>query len=1008
MRPLLLSMKAFGPFREEQTVDFRRLGSNFFLIQGPTGAGKTSLLDAMCYALYGKSTGDRDTYRSHHAGEDTETRVRFEFALGDDVYRAERRLTKGGKPLPSLEILRGEEWELLIAKKEIGKRIEELLGFNLEQFRRVVMLPQGQFARFLLAPSAEKEGILNTLFRTRRYEEIASALAEMQRAAAGRMESLAQGRLTVFSSHDVSSMEELKERSQVLVLEGEGLRGSLLADEQRLMELEGNLKEAAETSRILEELSLAVAESSKIEASAEWFRQLKTQVDRAEQADRIEEVFRSREEAKVLDLLERERADEAHRRCLRARERLEHAQSAWVNEEAGREEREDLQARIMEWRALAPLYDEVRVLEQEQERLVRDEHASAGRLGDLEARMRDEKEGIDALDRRAAELAALDAEVSRARSRKEKIERLFRLAEEAEAADRRRGDFEQTLESRRRALDERRGRLEQERLQLRSAMERRLAHQAVVLAESLHPGDPCPVCGSTEHPLPAKGSSAKSADDGLSGVLQGRVDDLEKEVQQLQVNLNETEQGLALERDRLDRALRDRLTEDTEGSFPSTARELFDCLQHADEACRTAGKVDREQTVIRQELVSRKEKQAGLEGEVNRAREVLQTQRVDRSSIEASLKEKRRRLPADLKSPAELARVLAQAEERLKESERRLKAAQQLKDEALAEDVAARTNLEAAMNGQEQAAQRLGQAVHRFESSLQEVGFLNESEFIASRCDSEKRLQMRREWEEADRLRSLCRDRLEKARLLAAGRMPVDSAPLEKERAILQKRCEGARSTLGAIEERIRLLNQAIAQIEAFERDQADVRGDWQILSRLSDAASGRSGRRITLQRYVLAYRLDEVLGRASERLRRMTNARYALRRSESSGDGRRTAGLDLEVFDHQTGRVRPVSSLSGGEGFLASLSLALALAEVVQSRTGGVRLDTIFIDEGFGSLDPEALDLAVATLQRLQEGGRMVGIISHVEELKNQIPAQIAIHPGPSGSRIEVRDMAG
>lgn len=263
---------------------------------------------------------------------------------------------------------------------------------------------------------------------------------------------------------------------------------------------------------------------------------------------------------------------------------------------------------------------------------------------------------------------------------------------------------------------------------------------------------------------------------------------------------------------------------------------------------------------------------------------------------------------------------------------------------------------------------------------------------------------MRREAEEAERSRSIARDRLEKARMQAAGRIPVDPAPLRDEKATLQKRCDATRSELGALEERTKRIEQAVSRIHAFDRDQEEVREDWQLLSRLSDAASGRAGRKITLQRYVLAYRLDEVLGRASERLRRMTHGRYALRRSEGSGDGRRTAGLDLEVFDGRTGRMRPVSSLSGGECFLASLSLALALAEVVQARAGGVRLDTIFIDEGFGSLDPEALDLALGTLQRLQEGGRMVGIISHVEELKNQIAAQIAILSGPAGSRIELR----
>jgi exonuclease SbcC len=228
--------------------------------------------------------------------------------------------------------------------------------------------------------------------------------------------------------------------------------------------------------------------------------------------------------------------------------------------------------------------------------------------------------------------------------------------------------------------------------------------------------------------------------------------------------------------------------------------------------------------------------------------------------------------------------------------------------------------------------------------------------------------------------------------------------------ALLAQRDAAAATLEAAIRERSEvvaardLLLHCQSQLESLASEGRDVETRYAVLGRLSEVANGNNPRRMTFQRYVLATLLDEVLEAASLRLLRMSRGRYALQRVREQGDQRMAGGLDLEVFDHDTGSARPANTLSGGEGFLASLSLALGLADVVQSRAGGIQLDTLFVDEGFGTLDPESLDFAIRTLLDLQQAGRLVGIISHVSELRERIDVRLEVRPGAGGSQAVLR----
>ena len=238
---------------------------------------------------------------------------------------------------------------------------------------------------------------------------------------------------------------------------------------------------------------------------------------------------------------------------------------------------------------------------------------------------------------------------------------------------------------------------------------------------------------------------------------------------------------------------------------------------------------------------------------------------------------------------------------------------------------------------------------------------------------------------------------------LLAGLVRPELDVLEARAASARERVESVLARIGATRAAVRALDDLFARLETIARESGAIEAEYRVLGHLADVANGNNGRNLTFQRYVLAALLDDVLRAASERLAAMSRGRYRLQRREELADARRAGGLDLEVFDEYTGRTRPASTLSGGEGFMASLALALGLSDVVQGYAGGVQLDTLFIDEGFGSLDPEALDLAMRVLIDLRQRGRSVGVISHVEEMKRQIDVTIEVTQGVRGSRVIV-----
>lgn len=868
MKPLKLTMRAFGPYVGETVIDFEKLqGRHLFLICGPTGAGKTTILDAMCYALYGKTSGDRtgEKMRSDYADSSERTEVIFDFMLGDKTYRATR------SPAQMVDKKRGSGQTLAamqasLSELEDGKEINtlrtgieeaagKLIGLNADQFCQVILLPQGDFRKLLVAKADEREAILKQLFKTQRFSEFKDRLKD-------RLDAKVR-----------EKMEKQTREDQILSTAG-------AADEKQLAsiveEAEKSLQEAVETTR-------------KQEKESNEFR----------------EVYQ-KETALMGHFTELDKALKQD--------------AALKNEEGRMKEMEASLSLIRSARELAPYFDQL-------DGITREGRQEAQKLKTAKADMETYARLNETLEKRIQELDAMKEKREEERKTALKMQDLVPKAKLYGAAV-------QALKNAQNALS--RAEEETKRLQASAEAARKardaqkekadavrksyIDGQAFLLAEGLEDGVPCPVCGAIHHPAPARGGDhvAKAED----------VERAQKEYERASAAY--------------DRA--------------NDAKEKHSTGAYA-KAVSDHAKADAQMKTL-EEIPEAYRDPKYLEAESTRLLTDIRKWEQDKETAAAQL----RKAGADLSASQAACR---NAEERREELVKKYRETESVLKEA-----------------------------------SDKAGFqsLDECKEWYKKKDTEESVRKTLEQYRADRKST--EERIKAEEQETAGKERPDMLELNEKSKALQDQLKKASERAAALKERTETLQKAVSDARAIEKELEDLRKEEGLIRGLYDLTSGKKTR-ITLERYVLGTLLDDVANAANLRLLSMSRRRYSLHRmTDESGLGK--GGLSLEVSDSFTGRSRPANTLSGGETFLASLSLALGLADVVQSRQGGVRLDTMFIDEGFGTLDPDSLNSAMNTLIDLQNTGRMVGIISHVPELEERIDARLRVTPAEKGSKAE------
>ncbi|KPN22245.1 AAA family ATPase [Arthrobacter sp. Edens01] len=1047
MRIHRLEMQAFGPFADRQKIDFDELGAQgLFLLNGPTGAGKTSVLDAICFALYGAVPGARQEarkLRSDHAAPGVPPEVVLEFSAGPRRFTVVRSpqwerpakragsargtVTEQAKTLLSEQV--DGEWVQKTARNdEAAAEIQQLLGMSREQFTRVVMLPQGDFAAFLRADVTSRAELLQRLFGTWHYEEVER---ELKLQADDAKAELAQAQTSV----DLLRAQARNEAARCAKLLGR-------EDPQELVQAAAGDTDAEAADA---QTAAAVPPSQRAETGSDWLRTVREALAghlstlKAAQAVRTvtladAEAFLHKLEARrarglaVLQLEAEERelarrqssslpqraALESHTRAEGLRGYLDAFASAEAG--AGKSAAAAVEA-LTELRIAAgpaglgdlvpdaeyqgsgsSVLPEADALQGLEERTAKETTAAENALADAER--------AAALDRQAAgersretslraEAAAAEEKADELRIEQESLRtdlpRLRALAAGTEPARRRMEDADKVLaaieafteaqaaaaaSAEKAALS--RQRYQDAREEWQNLLQLRLDQAAAELASSLEPGEGCPVCGSEAHPSPAplpedgkfvtreEESAARTAARNAERSWEGARTAAETDASHaaaLQAQGGDSDPGES-------RIARDQAAED---------------LQAAEEAAAILAVSEERLQEVETELGRLGEKRSGL------LQEAAQAQ-ARASAAQEEIEELARRGSAELTETAELSDRL----ERLR-TVRRLTAS-------------AKTGLQ----GFQQAAVFREEAEASLAHALDGTEFADAAAARKALLPADEAGALRRELEALDAQAARLALRRENEDALAAldSDGTPEQIPDEEDVAEASEAAGAARRAvsdgavqIGQLEGSAGTLEELGAQLAVAEEELQPLHSRHELLQSLSDTArgNGENNYRMALSTYVLAARLEQVAAAATERLAAMTAGRYSLVHDDSRS-GNRRAGLGLHVIDDWTGVRRDTSTLSGGESFMASLALALGLADVVQQESGGTSMETLFVDEGFGSLDEEALEQVMDALEGLRDGGRVVGLVSHVAEMKLRIAAQLQITRGRNGSTVRYR----
>lgn len=918
MRPLNLEISAFGPYAGRVVLDMTRLPENgLYLICGDTGAGKTTIFDAISFALFGEPSGENRTagsLRSQYAAPEQPTYVKMDFLYRGEVYHIERnpgyvRAKRKGDGLTEEKpnaVLERPDGVQISGVKPVTRAVEQLLGLERDQFARIAMIAQGDFMKLLLAGTQERGEILRRLFATEKFARLQERLSDEARRAkavyAEGMQALVQGVQALQLPQEDVAPELCRLVAEFVAAGGSGDVAPLLAAQKAQNRQDADMARELAKSAEAEDAELgAVLGRLELAKQAAGNRRIllqKTDEIAKLQADE-QRAQQNVQEQKELMPEQRQAADRANELAAQRPLYQEYEKALAAFNAADRE---------------------LKYKEQVQRIKLDNQEKLAKNLTETEEKL--------------APLADVDEQKHKVDMGLEKLRQDIKdLEDRQQEAGEQQQRYDEWQQLRRHFVRENKL-YEEAKRRYDQAESAYFAAQAGHLAKKLQPGDPCPVCGSCEHPAPAKvqeGAVDKQELDRLDNERQNLRDKATGLVEQGKLAAQHFNEGVA------------KLAAVLGAGLPGEADEQARVVW-LDEAVRQLG----------EKLVTAKEQQKRQEHQQRRLGQA--------ATMRDSLQQKREQLNGDLQKLAvdlqEMAADVAAAANQLKNAQIR---AAEAKARLQFVDMQA---LELAIRHEQKRADELAAAKVAADEAL--VGIRQK---LAAAQSAKDTLVGQLQNAPADSVEDL-------------------QATEEKLRARRDDMQAGCNLLRNRCEQNMRQLNRLV-EIDADGKAAAERYG-W--LKGLADVASGANGDRLPFETYIQQTYFEQIIDMANLRFLGMTDGQYELVRCREVGDMRAKSGLELDVIDHLNGSERSVKTLSGGEAFKASLSLALGLADVIQANAGGIRLDTMFVDEGFGSLDEKSLGQAIRILAELSGGGRLVGIISHVGELKDRIDSQIVV----------------
>ena len=1020
MKPISLTIEAFGPYRDSVTLDFSELQNHsMFLISGPTGAGKTSILDAMVYALYGEPSGEvrkTDAIRSDFAEPERMTRVDFSFAIGDAQYRVERlpkqmvakkRGTGMREQNASATVyeMKDGEWKVIATSAAaIRDTIQRIIGFRKDQFLQVVLLPQGEFRKLLVASTNEREELLHTLFRTDLYRKLQEALkSAYDEVKAGIEENLMkQSALIQSIPHDEDTAVLTIEHVRELLAQRTSLR------DEMVIERDNAVSEVDRFNILRNEWAVYnQAQQSLTEASSKLDLVKARESERIQLSEKVQfltsltpsyELYKQfSDKQAVLKTLETALSD-AKKGVEMA---SQHESECTEDHEVLVSQAETIQAKrttLAQLKQQSEKFDELALLNKELTTLksnleIQDSKKSDAKLqaqhklvADLESVLVEARKQFQANSKALESIPRIQEQLSQLQRCSELIAQKEKIQNDVDAKDRSLAAIDESVKT--------------SKVQLERLEHLMVEGRAFELVHLVVDNEPCPVCGSTEHPQLASRPELYPTKEEIESARAVRDEALQKQASEigqketLVIRLHELDEEVNGQVSKLTSSIED-FSEDT---FDSIQQDLLSQMNWL-----TALHSDTEQlskTIATNEdaLSLAKEKLAKLETAHKELLERLHDLEIQISSVQAKIDALSKSLPTtDLdawqKQIESLETEINAYDEQVEVCKTNLEVAREQLNakrgrlETLSVQVVAETK-------------SLDLIYKEYIKSLKSTS-LCEDDFVEVLGDYKALDTFRTELHALD-------EAFNKAQAVYDAALKVVKSIVEPSAIVSDEVYDAAverRDTLvgnlAAWDKETKHIETTLEALEELDIAMGEARNEVEFLSRLNDLANGgeQGFKNVTFERYVLGAILDEVVYAANLRLQKMSRSRYSLERSDYTGGGRGKQGLDLAVMDAFTGQSRPANTLSGGETFLASMALALGLADVIQSYAGGIHMDTMFIDEGFGTLDPDTLDLAMETLVQLQSSGRLIGMISHVPELKTRIPAHLEVTRADDGS---------
>ena len=912
MRPLRLTISGFGPYAGTQELDFSRLGTGgLYLITGDTGAGKTTIFDAITYALFGEASGDsRDAsmLRSKYAAPDTPTYVELTFDYGGKSYqvkrspeytRAKTRGTGNTKQAATAELIY-PNGNVVTKLKEVNTAIRDIIGLTRAQFSQIAMISQGDFRKLLQAGTEERQKIFRDIFRTKFYDLLQSKLKENVLAVGREKDEIS--RSIGQYMHSVTCKED-----SVYSPDAEKARAGQLPMAEFQKVLEAILKEDADTQKQLD---------SDLDAVEKELDAVKEQLTKAEAYQKEKtELFGKQEQERALST------------------QLQEAKGAEDAAKDTEPQQRELTNRLAQWELLLPKYDDLNTLEaklttakKDLADAMRKRETAQALQAQLNVEIQSLKEEHSQLSSAEAQKERLSNQLGNASDRKEKFTKLLSEIKSFNAEQEKLNELQQAFQA---ALATS-SRFLQVYNDKNAAF---LREQAGMMASNLEEGKPCPVCGSIHHPVLAALSQDAPSEADVKHAKK-KYEDADKETQLASQKASKQNGTVETAREALLKTVSDLLPgtslEEASAAAKKEAAEIQSEINGLNkELAEIKEKIQRKQALEKQIPSKEEEYQKAVNAYTDADTKI----KLCNGSIEA-LQTQADELRSELPSPDKAAAKAQQEADR--EQLDKLKQAQAEANEKY-------SAYDKELTGVRSAIAQLGQ-----------------------------QLADQPEW---------------------------DTEALNEQKEALTLRKTELRNAQGNVSYRITANTGARDHIAAQASTLADLEQQYAWMKALSDTANGDvSGKqKIKLETYIQRAYFDQILMRANIRLQKMSGGQYDLKRRDTVDGYKSQSGLELDIVDHINASERSVNTLSGGESFLASLALALGLSDEVQMSTG-IRLDTLFVDEGFGSLDPEALNKAYNTLASLTEGNRLVGIISHVAELKERIDRQIVVSKKPSG----------